>query len=403
MRTKMKVIISQKPKKIICTSIAVSIIVLFIGVLGMTTLASLKTPPMEAKNGERRLQVEVLKVEPEDVPIFITGYGQVEALNVVPIAPEVAGKIIAIHPRLEVGEVIYKGDLLFKIDPTNHMTDRKTSRKRLAVLERSHELAKIAYERSQTLFEKSGVGTLSGVEAAEKAMLSTADQINQISQVLETAETNLKRCEVRAPFNARIKSVSLEKGQYVTPGQAILTLADDAVLEIQVALDSRDARTWLRFNGEKITEKIAWFCGLEQIPCTISWTENNNGQTWDGRLHRVVKFDRQTRTLMVAVRIEATTTGMNNSLSLPLVDGMFCSVKIPGKILHNVIQLPRQAVSFENTVYLAVNSRLKTQSVKVARVEGEIAYVADGLNTGDMVVITRLIDPLENTLLQIQP
>lgn len=402
MRTKIKLKKSQKPKMIVCISIAASIIVLFIGVLGMKTLASLKTPPAETKNDERRLQVEVLKVEQEDVPIVLTGYGQAEALNVVPIAPEVAGKIIAIHPRLEAGETIPQGDLLFKIDPTDHLTARKTSRKRLAVLERSHELAKKAYARILTLFEKNSVGTLPGVEAAEKAMLSIADQINQISQVLETAETNLKRCEVRAPFNARIKSVSLEKGQYVTPGQAILTLADDAVLEIQVALDSRDARKWLRFDREKITEKVAWFCGLEQIPCTISWTENNNGQTWDGRLHRVVKFDRQTRTLKVAVRIEATTTGINNSLSLPLVDGMFCSVKIPGKILHNVIQLPRQAVSFENTVYLAVNSRLKTKSVKVARVEGEIAYVADGLNAGDMVVITRLIDPLENTLLQIQ-
>ena len=281
------------------------------------------------------------------------------------------------------------------------MIVRKTSRQRLAILERSHELAKKAYGRILTLFEKNGVGTLAGVEAAEKAMLSVADQINQISQLLETAETNLKKCEVRAPFNARIKSVSLEKGQYVTPGQHILTLADDAVLEIQVPLDSRDSRKWLCFNGKKINEKIAWFSGLEQIPCTISWTENNNGQTWDGRLHRVVKFDQQTRTLTVAVRVDAATLVIKNSLSLPLVEGMFCSVKIPGKILHNVIQLPRQAVSFENTVYLAVSNRLKTVPVKVARIEGENAYVADGLNTGDMVVITRLIDPLENTLLQI--
>jgi len=392
---------SQKPKKIVFTSIAVSIMVLVTGVLGMKTLASLKTPPAEAKNGERHLQVEVLKVKQEDVPIFLTGYGEVKALNVVPIAPEVAGKIIAIHPRLEAGEIIPQGDLLFKIDPTDYMTVRKTSRQRLAILERSHELAKKAYGRILTLFEKNGVGTLAGVEAAEKAMLSVADQINQISQVLEKAATNLERCEVRAPFNARIKAVSLEKGQYVTPGQHIVTLADDAVLEILVPLDSRDARKWLCFDGKKITAKIGWFSGLEQIPCTISWTENNNGQTWDGRLHRVVKFDQQTRTLTVAVRIDAATSVIKNSLSLPLVEGMFCSVKIPGNILHNVVQLPRQAVSFENTVYLAVNNRLKTVSVKVARTEGESAYVADGLNTGDMVVITRLIDPLENTLLQI--
>jgi multidrug efflux pump subunit AcrA (membrane-fusion protein) len=104
---------------------------------------------------------------------------------------------------------------------------------------------------------------------------------------------------------------------------------------------------------------------------------------------------------MIAVRFDAETALKKKLRSLPLVEGMFCSVKIPGRTLHNVFRLPRQAVSFENTVYIAVDNRLKTIPVKVARVEGENAYVTDGLNAGDMVVTTRLIDPLENALLEI--
>jgi RND family efflux transporter MFP subunit len=392
---------SKKPARVLVISIVISVIVLLSGVMGMAILARLKTPPAEAKNGERPLKVETLQVEQKDVSVFITGYGEVKALNVVSIASEVPGKIVKIHPRLETGEIIPKGELLFKIDPKDYLTIRKTGRERLKILKRSHELAKKEYERVRILFAKNNVGTQTGVEAAEKAMLSVADQINQISQVLETAATNLERCEVRAPFNARIKSVALEKGQYVTPGQNVVTLADDAVLEIQVPLDSRDARKWLRFREDKTSGKTAWFSALEQVPCKISWTENNNGQTWDGRLHRVVKFDRQTRTLTVAVRVDAATANKKNHLSLPLAEGMFCSVKIPGRTLHSVFQLPRQAVSFDNTVYIAVDNRLKTVPVKVARVEGENAYVAVGLNAGDMVVTTRLIDPLENALLQI--
>ncbi|OEU67385.1 MAG: hypothetical protein BBJ57_04045 [Desulfobacterales bacterium PC51MH44] len=392
---------SKKPAMVLVISIVISVIVLLIGVMGMAILARLKTPPAEAKNGERPLKVEALQVEQKDISVFITGYGEVKALNVVSIASEVPGKIVKIHSRLEIGEIIPKGELLFKIDPKDYLTIRKTGRERLKILERSHELAKKEFERVRILFEKNNVGTQVGVEAAEKAMLSVADQINQISQVLETAETNLERCEARAPFNARIKSVSLEKGQYVTPGQNVVTLADDSVLEIQVPLDSRDARKWLRFREDKTNQKTAWFSSLEQVPCQISWTENNNGQTWDGRLHRVVKFDQQTRTLMVAVRVDAETAKKKNPLSLPLAEGMFCSVKIPGRTLHSVFQLPRQAVSFDNTVYIAVDNRLKTVPVKVARVEGENAYVADGLNAGDMVVTTRIIDPLENALLQI--
>ncbi|MEA1948999.1 MAG: efflux RND transporter periplasmic adaptor subunit [Thermodesulfobacteriota bacterium] len=392
---------SKKPAMVVLISIVSSIVVLFIGVMGMAMLARLKAPPAEAKKGERPLRVEALQVEQRDISVFITGHGEVKALNVVSIAPEVPGKIVKIHPRLEVGEIIPKGEVLFKIDPKDYRTVRKISSQRLKILKRSQELAKKEYERVRVLFEKNNVATLAGLEAAEKTMLAAADLERQISQVLETAEINLERCEVRAPFNARIKSVSLEKGQYVTPGQSIVTLADDSVLEIHVPLDSRDARKWLRFNKDETKEKIAWFSALEQAPCKISWTENNNGQTWDGRLHRVVKFNQQTRTLTIAVRFDAETALKKKPRSLPLVEGMFCSVKIPGRTLHNVFRLPRQAVSFENTVYIAVDNRLKTIPVKVARVEGENAYVTNGLNAGDMVVTTRLIDPLENALLEI--
>jgi RND family efflux transporter MFP subunit len=336
-----------------------------------------------------------------DFPVFITGYGEVKALNIVPIAPEVAGKIVEIHPRLEAGEIIPKGEVLFKIDPRDYMTVIKTSRDRLKILKRNQDLAKKEYERVRLLLEKNSVGTQTGVEAAERAMLSAADLTSQIAQVLETAETNLDRCEVRAPFNARIKSVSLEKGQYVTPGQHIIVLADDSVLEIHIPLDSRDARKWLRFKDEKADGNFAWFSGLEQVTCTILWTEDNNGQVWKGRLHRVVKFDQQTRTLTVAVRVDADNTMKKDPQTLPLVEGMFCSVKILGRTLHDVFRLPRQAVSFENTVYIALNNRLKTVPIKVARVEGENVYISDGLDADDMVITTRLIDPLENTLLEI--
>lgn len=391
----------SKPHLNMVTSIGICALVLLVGVVGLATLASLKTPPAEVNNGERPLRVEVLQVEPEDIPVFITGYGEVRALKVVPIAPEVVGKIVKVHPRLEAGETIPKGELLFKIDPKDYLTVYKTSKERLKILRRSYELAQKEYERIRTLFEKNNIGTLAGVEAAESAMLSTADLINQVSQIHETAEINLERCEVRAQFNGRVKEVSVEEGQYVSPGQNIITLVDDSILEIQVPLDSRDAREWLRFNGQKINAQSAWFSGLKQVPCQIRWTEDNQGQTWEGQLQRVVKFDQQTRTLTVAIWIHAENVTKTQPESLPLVEGMFCSVKIPGRILRNAFRLPRQAVSFENTVYIAVGNRLKTIPVRAARIEDQSAYVVEGLKAGDNVIVTRLIDPLENALLKI--
>ncbi|MBN1848070.1 MAG: HlyD family efflux transporter periplasmic adaptor subunit [Deltaproteobacteria bacterium] len=415
-------------------------LVLLIGVVGMSALARMRQPPVKAVTKERPLSVEVQKAELENVPVVITGYGEVKALDVVAIAPEISGKVIYIHPRLEAGEVIPQGEVLFRIDPSDYEAtlkgalaiieqlnatilrlnkQHKMDQERLKTLERNRDLTKAQYDRIQRLFKEENVGTLAGVEQAEQAFNVTQDQVVQLTRTIElypiqveeaeanlasaeakqeSAKIRLRQCMVRSPFDARIKEVNLETEQYVTPGLKVLSLADDSVLEIRVPLDSRDAGQWLQFKGKRGRDQTAWFNGLEKLPCTIQWTESKADITWQGILHRVVKFDQQTRTLTVAVRIAGPNILNKNSEVMPLVEGMFCSVKIPGRTLNNVIRLPRWAVSFENTVYLANDHRLKTVPVKVARIDGEETFVSSGIKPGENVIITRLVDPLENAL-----
>ncbi|MBW2216490.1 MAG: efflux RND transporter periplasmic adaptor subunit, partial [Deltaproteobacteria bacterium] len=332
--------------------------------------------------------------------------GEVKALNIVNIAPEISGKIIKVHPRLEAGEIIKKGETLFEIDSKDYVTAVEAGRKRLKVLKRTRELAQKEYKRANLLFKENNVGTESGVDMAEKAMLSTDDLFAQVEQALTMAETNLERCKVIAQFNGRVSYVSLEKGQFVAPGQHVVTLVDDSILEINVPIDSRYARKWLRFenngfedNGFKKNQ--TWFSGLVRVPCRINWSEGDVGQSWSGQLHRIVKFDQKTRTLTAAVRVDSKNIALEKTKRFPLVEGMFCSVRIPGKTLKNVIRLPRLAVSYKNSVYTAVNNRLKTVPVTVDYVEGGYAYISSGLNKEDVVLTTRLIDPLENALLKI--
>ena len=110
----------SKPAMIVVKSVAFSLLALIIGILGMTKLASLKKPPAEIKVEERSLRVEVRTAAPEDVPVYIAGYGETKALDVVSISPEVSGRIVAIHPRLEVGETVKKGEIIFRIDPRDY-------------------------------------------------------------------------------------------------------------------------------------------------------------------------------------------------------------------------------------------------------------------------------------------
>jgi RND family efflux transporter MFP subunit len=259
------------------------------------------------------------------------------------------------------------------------------------------------------------------VDRAEQAYNASVDLADQMAQAvalypirikearsslaaararLEQAQANLERCEVRAPFTGRLTLASVERGQFVAPGTVLAAMADDTVLEIQVPLDSRDVRKWLRFADTGASTTGAWFGRPEAVVCPVRWTEDKLGHVWRGTLHRVVAFDQKTRTITVAVRVQAAAARSENG-GLPLVEGMFCAVEIPGTDLLNAFRVPRAAVSYTNTVFLAQGDRLKTRSVQVARVDGDDAYITGGLDNGDRVIVTRLVDPLENSLLEV--
>lgn len=424
--------------------IAVCSAILLSGLITMAALASLKKPPAQAVFQEQPYKVEVLRAQPEDVPVILTGYGEAHAIRSVVLSAEVSGAVIAVHPRLNVGEIIPEGDVLFEIDPRDYRAalaeadagvtqlentvvrlekEQDFEKRRLTVLGRTRDLALAEFQRLKRLYDESKVGTRSGVEAAEKAYNQALDQLRLLEQSLavypvrlrearaaleaacaqrERALTQLARCTIRAPFTGRVTAKSVELGQFLSPGTPAVTLADDSLLEIHVPLDSDDARQWLLFETPPTPSEFSWFHHLRQVPCTVRWTQDPEGHTWQGLLHRVVVFDRSSRTLTVAVRIPAAEASRAGRSGLPLTEGMFCAVEIPGRRLEHVVRLPQWAVTYDNKVYLVVENRLKTAPVRVARLQGEEAFISEGIRTGDMVIVTRLVNPLENMLLDLQ-
>jgi RND family efflux transporter MFP subunit len=434
----------QLPPKGVLKRIVICSLVLGLGFAAMFTLASFKKPPGEVVQQEPAIRVRVTTVAPEDVSVVISGFGEVRPLKTVVIAAEVAGRVIQVHPRLVVGEVIPAGAELFLIDDRDYRAAFQEAdaaaaqwanaierlkkqltidRQRLQTLERSRELSRSEFQRLKKLYEDDMVGTRSGVEAAERAYNAAVDQAAQLAQSValyplqireaenslaaaharrEAAAVRLERCRVAAPFRGRVRQATIEAGQYVSPGQQVLTLADDSILEIRVPLDSRDAQRWLPFETPA-KGSDAWFGPLPALTCTVRWTEAPETHFWRGTLDRVVAFDPQSRTVEVAVRVAAADAIRGGgSGQLPLVEGMFCQVEIPGRILAGVFRLPRHVVSFENTVYVAEGNRLRTVDVTVARTQGEEALISEGLQAGQQVIVTRLVDPLENSLLTIE-
>ncbi|MEA1966646.1 MAG: hypothetical protein U9N77_00250 [Thermodesulfobacteriota bacterium] len=435
----------NNPPKIIFR-IIICIIILAAGFAAMKYFSSAKKHPHMVHKKEHAIEVKVKKALPEDIEICLTGFGVVEPVKSVTISSEVSGSIIWTNPCFKAGEVIAKGEMLFKIDPVNYevtktkaetvVMERKkalhrlkkefeSDRKRIKTITRTRELARAEYQRVQKLFKNKNVGNMSGVDKAEQTFNNAKDQADQLEIKLDLypisikeaairlgaakadllrADADLTRCTVAAPFQCRIKSVVLEKGEFAGTGKEILTIADDSLLEIKVALDAKKAAAWLKFQEPDSTTDTnannGWFAKPVPVKCQVLWTERQKSTPFKGFLHRIVTFDQTSRTMTAAVRIDTREFKTFNKRGCPLVEGMFCSVKIPGKTVKNLYRVPTWAVTTENTIYITEEMRLKTRHITKAYSEEESIFISKGIKEGDTIITTRLVDPMENALVK---
>lgn len=388
---------------------------------------------------EDTLHVRAMTAKPGDYPVTIAGFGAATALREVAISPEVSGRIIEIHPQFKNGGVVPQGEALFRIDPSLYETqlseaeaalrqqeatlerirqEWNNEKARHAALEQTAVLAERDFARAQEL-ENKGVGSKVEVDRAERARLESVSQrdlhardlevfpvrIREIEAIADTARAaaqgarqSLERTHVRAPFTGRVGAKMVDVGQVVAPGTVVARLTDDSALEITAPIDSREARDWLQLEeGAAVTGDSSWFPAVIPVDCVIRWAEEDKGASWKGRLERIAGYDPATRMVQVVVSHHPA----EDDAAFPLVAGMFCRVEIPGRGMTGVYQLPQQAVTFDDHVYTAVGDRLKMLEVEVLREDGGFAYVASGLEPGAVVVVTRLVDALDNTLLKI--
>jgi hypothetical protein len=107
------------------------------------------------------------------------------------------------------------------------------------------------------------------------------------------------------------------------------------------------------------------------------------------------------RQVNLVVRVPGQEASRTVANGLPLVAGMFCSVKIPGKEVDNVYRIPDGLLSHEDTIYMAVDNRLRTVEVEEIHRQGDEVLIRGDFPEGALLITTRLTNPLENILLEI--
>jgi hypothetical protein len=91
----------------------------------------------------------------------------------------------------------------------------------------------------------------------------------------------------------------------------------------------------------------------------------------------------------VVVRV-ADPYGEAAAASVPLAVGMFVDVAIEGRRVENAVTLPRNVLLPDGRIGVVVEGRLRLRVPTVLRATREEIVLADGVQDGEQVLLTRL-------------
>jgi len=287
----------------------------------------------------------------------LTAVGTARALRGVDVTSEIAGLVRNIY--FKSGDDVKKGQVLVQL---NADADRAL----LHSLEAEAELAKTTYHRDEQQFQ---------VKAISQATLdvSQADLKSKKAQVDQQAAVVDKKT-IRAPFSGRVGISTVNPGQYVNPGDHIVTLQSFDSVYVDFFLPQEDiARIIL---GQTVVVN----------------TDTYPGKDFKGKITAInPEVDPKTRN----IEIEATIANPKHDL-LP---GMFTSVQVKTGELERYITLPQTAITYNpygETVFLVVQAGqgprgkaeliAKQTFVTIGGVRGDQVSVLKGIKVGDSVV-----------------
>jgi membrane fusion protein, multidrug efflux system len=198
------------------------------------------------KSSRQAVPVSVSAAMRQDVPIYLTGLGTVQALYTVAIHTQVDGKLQDVF--FKEGQRVNKGDVLAKIDPRLYQAalDQATARK--AMDEATLIAAEKDLDRFQTLVRKNAE-TQQNLDLQQSKVDQTKASIAADQAAIETAQTNLDYTNIVAPTAGRMGVRMVDPGNIVhasDPGAiAVLTQTQPAAvlftLPAQTLDDVRDA------------------------------------------------------------------------------------------------------------------------------------------------------------------
>jgi len=383
--------------------------------------------------------VEVSRALPKKQSVVVRAMGTAIPARSIQLAARVAGQVIGVGPEFAPGGRFKAGEIMARIDPNDYelaVRQQKTevARSQALVEQRAGEVLQcisdvtraestLALEMGQQAvakreYELLGSTVVAGdrdlvlrqpqlrtakaaCDAAKAAKRSAegaskaAEAAKSAAMVaLETAELNLARTTIRAPFNAMVQSRNVDLGAQVAVGAPLASLADTDEYWVQVSVPLGQLR-WIRIPGVngttgsvvRVYHEAAWGAGPSRAGEVVRMLTDLEPQ---GRMAR----------LLVAVK-DPLELKAPPARRHALILGAYVRVEIDGRELPGVIRVARTALRDGDGVWVMGDDRtLDVRKVKIVWSGLDHVYVTDGLHEGDLLITSDLAAPVQGMALR---
>lgn len=306
-------------------------------------------PPAQVVTG----QVTRGSVTPETVFIGTVYYPEVSD-----VASEVSGKVEEV--RFEEGHRVKKGATLVQLDAQLLQKSIQATKASHGQVLSDLENARIDFKRIDNLYKQDSIAGRVHDESRFK-MQGLAQKAASLKADVERLEIELQKKTVRAPFDGIVLQKHVNRGEWLSEGSKIASIARDDKVDILVNVPQ------------------------EVIPFIAEGTDvkvQAAGKETAGKVFAIIpRGDVSTRTFPIKIR-------MDNTLSL--IEGMEAGVGLLAGEQKESLLVPRDGVitKFGRTVLFAVaDSTAKMIPVKVLGYRGMMVGVeAEGLQEGMQIV-----------------
>jgi membrane fusion protein (multidrug efflux system) len=357
------------------------VLIIVIGFLGMSILSStekhsnVKDPKPEIRT------VNTQPVKFGDHTLEIEGNGVIESQRTLNIISEANGVVLFAKNNLKDGTFVREGELIIDIDSREVENNLYSLRSAFlnAVVTILPDLKvenEQTYKKWYSYFESvdihKNLPKLPDVsDSQEKIKLSTRDIFNKYYSV-KNQEILLSKYKIKAPFNGFIKSTDVIENSFVSKGQHLLTLSDAVNLEISVPLLVEETN----------------LISLSSSPSVKIYSDKSKDILHGKVLRRETSLDRNSQTLNVYIAFNNSTL---NSYFLP---GNYVKVKIEGKGLKDVAQVPRHLIDNDGYIFTMEDGKLAKRKVDIITIQGSDAIIRKTIPENTVLVTTILQRPL---------